>query len=119
VESPEDFGSVDDVYDAVGDVLLDSDPSSEEEDVREFCGLLLSLLHGVGGASGAEDGATIPGKENKLLKAPVQLSSKLKIGVALLLTRWEGPSLTQFPFLLPPPLVLISHPLNFKCGCVG
>ena len=82
VESPEDFNGEEDVYDAVGDVLLDSDPSSEEGDIREFCGLLFSVLCKVSGAPGAVEGVALPGNENKLLKAPVQLLSKLKTGVA-------------------------------------
>ncbi len=74
LESPDDFSVAEDVYEAVGDVLLDSATTSSEEDIRHFCGLLHSALRGSDELEG--DGQM---DENKLLEAPVMLSSKLKI----------------------------------------
>lgn len=70
--SPDDFDSPEDVFDAVGVVLLDS---SDETTVRGFCEAVYKGFHGgqTDGGSGGVEGA-------KLLDAPVQLASKLKIG---------------------------------------
>lgn len=47
LESPDDFNSSEDVYEAVGSVLLDSsqDPT-DEEGIRDLCALLLGALKG-------------------------------------------------------------------------
>lgn len=68
---------MDDVYEAVGELLLDSVSSSSEEEITGFCALLYSMLHG--GDEDLEDGSV--NNENKLLDVPVQLSSMLRIGL--------------------------------------
>ena len=47
LESPDDFNSSEDVYEAVGSVLLESseDPT-DEEGVRDLCALLFEALRG-------------------------------------------------------------------------
>ena len=47
LESPDDFNSSEDVYEAVGSVLLESsgDPT-DEEGIRDLCVLLFGVLRG-------------------------------------------------------------------------
>ena len=47
LESTDDFNTTEDVYDAVGSVLLESsqDPT-DEEGIRDLCALLLGVLRG-------------------------------------------------------------------------
>ena len=89
LESPEDFDSSDELFDAVGSVLLESLGADEEgEDgakVRGVCDELYTVLCGGGGGGGLVGAGILPGDgatENadmaKLLDAPVHLASRLK-----------------------------------------
>ena len=78
LESPEDFESSEELFDAVGGVLLESLGASkdDEDKVREVCEQLYNVLCGggdVGDLGDSEDDAMA-----KLLDAPVHLASKLK-----------------------------------------
>lgn len=75
--SPEDFESSEDVYDAVGEILLDSTGRADEEGIRRFCDVLHRMLHG--GGKEVEDASRGDENVGKLLETPVQLSSKLRI----------------------------------------
>ena len=87
LDSPDDFEASEDVYEAVGVVLLESVEESDEDEVKGLCQTLYRLLTtgGGGGGGGAdkENGAESVKTENlaaaRLLEAPVQLSSKLKV----------------------------------------
>ena len=46
LESPEDFESSEDVYDAVGGVLQGAAEDTTEKDVRDLCQQLFSALRG-------------------------------------------------------------------------
>ena len=46
LESPEDFDSSDDVYDAVGVVLLEGVEHAEEGQIRELCERLYAVMKG-------------------------------------------------------------------------
>ena len=86
LESPEDFESSDELFDAVGSVLLESLGADEQgEDgakVRGVCDELYTVLcGGDGGDLGIGtlgDGATGNADMTKLLDAPVHLASRLK-----------------------------------------
>lgn len=75
LESPDNFEASDDVYDAVGGVLLEYVVESDEDEVKGLCETLYALLTGGGGqvAESAEQDQT------RLLEAPVQLSTRLKV----------------------------------------
>ena len=81
LESPEDFDNEDELFDAVGSVLLESlgFADQEEDKVREVCSQLYAILCGGGGGtadsgdSDCQDAAIA-----KRLDAPVHLASKLK-----------------------------------------
>ena len=83
LESPEDFETSDELFDAVGSVLLESLGTAEDEGdkVRGVCDQLYAVLCGGGleieGSEGgsSRDTSTAPAK---LLDAPVHLASKLK-----------------------------------------
>lgn len=76
LESPEDFDSSGDLFDAVGGVLLESLGATEDEEhrVREVCEQLYEVLCGGGGDMGDSQDAAMA----KLLDAPIHLASKLK-----------------------------------------
>jgi hypothetical protein len=87
LESPEDFDSSEELFDAVGSVLLESLGADEDGEegakVRRVCDELYSVLCGGGG--GDLGAGALPGEgdtENadmaKLLDAPVHLASRLK-----------------------------------------
>lgn len=78
LESPDDFEASEDVYDAVGGVLLECVESNEEE-VKGFCETLYALLSGID--DGGKDGVAELAEQDsaRLLDAPVQLSTKLKV----------------------------------------
>ena len=81
LESPEDFESSEELFDAVGSVLLESLGADEQEGegakVRRVCDELYTVLCG-----GGDGDLGAVGEENadmaKLLNAPVHLASKLK-----------------------------------------
>eukprot|EP00731_Ephydatia_muelleri_P015000 Em0008g720a len=77
LESPDDFNSSEDVYEAVGSVLLDSsqDPT-DEEGIRDLCALLLGALKGDDDYESFEESN---GNEKKLLDAPIYLGDRFKI----------------------------------------
>jgi len=64
----DEFETPEDLYEAIGVMLQQSDESKSEEDMKEICERLHSLLHD------SSKGATTNGL-NKILDAPVQLSS--------------------------------------------
>ena len=84
LESPEDFDTSEELYDAVGSVLLESLGADEHEEegakVRRVCNELYTVL--CGGGDGDLAAVQGEGVENadmaKLLAAPVHLASKLK-----------------------------------------
>lgn len=90
LESPEDFDTAEELFDAVGSVLLESLGANEQGEegarVRGVCDELYTVLCGGGGGGGGDLGAgAMPGEgttENadmaKLLDAPVHLASRLR-----------------------------------------
>lgn len=78
LESPEDFDNSDELFDAVGSVLLESlgSDGGEEDKVREVCDHLYAVLCGGGSASEDIDSQAAAAK---LLDAPVHLATKLKV----------------------------------------
>lgn len=66
----EDFESSDDLFDAIGVMLQQADETKTEDDIKEICDRLFSLLHQTSNGSG---GAAING-HNKVLDAPLQMS---------------------------------------------
>ena len=60
-------------------VLLESVESSSEEEVKVFCETLYIKLQGQSGYLDSEDVAPVSTEKGKLLNAPVQLATKLKI----------------------------------------
>ena len=86
LESPEDFDSSDELFDAVGSVLLESLGADEEGEegakVRGVCDELYSVLCGGGGVGDGLGPGVLPGDGAtdmaKLLDAPVHLASRLK-----------------------------------------
>lgn len=65
------------MYDAVGEVLLECVEESDEDEVKCLCKTLYALLSGEGREEFAES-ADQP-EAARLLDAPVQLSTKLKV----------------------------------------
>ncbi|BES96486.1 ATP-Hypothetical protein cassette, subfamily F, member [Nesidiocoris tenuis] len=63
----DDFEDSEELYDAVGAVLHEVSEEKTEDDIREICGKLLSLMRGTNG-----DG---PKEEQKVLDAPIHLAS--------------------------------------------
>ena len=84
LESPDDFQSAEDVHDAVGVVLVESLPSTDEDTILTLCSRLYSILIGQDGDSGDKVTAGASGDKataddgKKLLDAPVHLAAKLK-----------------------------------------
>ena len=76
LESPDDFEASEDVYDAVGGVLLEC-VESDEDEVKGFCKTLYALL--TGADNGGKDESAEQQDSVRLLDAPVQLSTKLKV----------------------------------------
>ncbi|KAK3705518.1 hypothetical protein RRG08_041392 [Elysia crispata] len=65
----EDFETSDDLFDAIGVMLQQADESKTEDDIKEICDRLFSLLHQTSnGSSGGVNG------HNKVLDAPLQMS---------------------------------------------
>ena len=77
LESPDDFDSSEEVYEAVGGVLLESIVESDEVGVKGLCETLYSLLIGEEEGVAAESAEHNSGSA-RLLDAPVQLSSRLQ-----------------------------------------
>ncbi|GFN91712.1 ATP-binding cassette sub-family f member 3-like [Plakobranchus ocellatus] len=72
----EDFETSDDLFDAIGMMLQQVDESKTEEDIKEICDKLYSLLHQTSNGSGRNVNG-----HNKVLDAPLQMS-KLAEGMA-------------------------------------
>ncbi|XP_055863987.1 ATP-binding cassette sub-family F member 3-like [Biomphalaria glabrata] len=64
----DDFETSDDLYDAIGVMLQQADESKTEEEVKEICDRLHSLLHKSNGVATSINGL------NKILEAPFQMS---------------------------------------------
>ena len=78
LDSPEDFDSSEDLFDAVGSVLLESlGVDGEEDQVRGVCDHLYAVLCGGGCGDDLEDGEE-DADMAKLLNAPIHLASKLR-----------------------------------------
>ena len=60
-------------------VLLESVERSSEDEVKVFSETLYSRLRGEGGCLDSDDVAPLSSEKGKLLNAPVQLATKLKI----------------------------------------
>ena len=78
MESPDDFQCPEDIYEAVGGVLLESTGSDDEQEVRGFCETLYRQVTG-GGGEEAEEGAESGNKAEgaRKLDAPIQLSTRI------------------------------------------
>ncbi|KAH9504419.1 ATP-binding cassette sub- F member 3 [Bulinus truncatus] len=68
----EDFKTSDDLYDAIGTMLQQADDSKSDEDIKEICDRLHSLLSSSNGVAGNINGL------NKILEAPVQMSQQVE-----------------------------------------
>uniref|UniRef100_A0A0V0G5K9 ATP-binding cassette sub-family F member 3 n=1 Tax=Triatoma dimidiata TaxID=72491 RepID=A0A0V0G5K9_TRIDM len=66
----DDFEDSDELYDAVGGVLHEVGDGRSEDEIREICGRLLSLMRGEGTETNGENK-----NGNKVLNAPVHLGS--------------------------------------------
>ncbi|CAG0880865.1 unnamed protein product [Cyprideis torosa] len=71
-----DFHSSEDVYDAVGPVLLDIGEGTGEDEIRDICDRLYSIIFPE--ETGKHSSATVNGIEHKPLEAPVHLNSLVK-----------------------------------------
>jgi hypothetical protein len=74
LEDVETLHSSKDVFDVVGDFILDGVPGCEEEEAMSVCSKLYGILKGDDTAQDDPQGST----EMKLLNAPVMIQQKLK-----------------------------------------
>lgn len=78
LQSPDDFESSEEVYEAVGEVLLECIVESDEAGVKGLCHTLYSLLIGEEEGCLSVESTEQDNGSARLLDAPVQLSSKLQ-----------------------------------------
>ncbi len=78
LDSPDDFQSVEDVHEAVGEVLSESLPSTNGDVAHTLCSRLYSILIGQNKPNDKQVTTTTVDRGKKLLQAPVNLSTKLK-----------------------------------------
>lgn len=68
-DSHDDFDDSDDIFDAIGEVLMQTDVSKSEDEIRQICKDLHDLL--IGSKTGATNGT------RRMLNAPLQMSALL------------------------------------------
>ncbi|GFR97201.1 ATP-binding cassette sub-family F member 3 [Elysia marginata] len=68
-DGQEDFETSDDLFDAIGVMLQQADESKTEDDIKEICDRLFSLLHQTSNGSSAGVNG-----HRKVLDAPLQMS---------------------------------------------
>ena len=68
-DSHDDFDDSDDIFDAIGDVLMQTDVSKSEDEIRQICKDLHDLL--IGSKTGTTNGT------RRMLNAPLQMSALL------------------------------------------